>query len=184
MARNEFLKARLSPELKRAAQDAAGRQFLAEGTWLRQLIEREVRAASPSQPAYRHPRPADRRRSKRLYVKLRPDDAVLLAGRAQALDLAPATYAASALRSHLVEAGPVPTVEMRAVRAAVAELNQLTQSLRRMSLPAAAARPGGPSREELMAVVKAVDAVRVRVKAMLAANQKAWEAPYGRTQDL
>ena len=44
MGCTEFLKARVSPEIKLQAKAVADREFLSEAAWLKRLVLREIRA--------------------------------------------------------------------------------------------------------------------------------------------
>lgn len=112
----EVVKARVSPEMKRQAKAMAERELLTDAAWLKRLIIRELRAASEadsaeSVDAIRSPGEADRRPShdvKRVYVRLCPEDWLLLEARAAARGLRPATYLAVLARSHLRSLAPLP----------------------------------------------------------------------------
>src|SRR5688572_1345152 len=105
----EVVKARVSREIKRQAKTFAERELLTEAAWLKRLIIRELRAAteagsSASVDAVRLPPEAARGPSngvKRLYVRLCPEDWLLLEARAAARGLRPATYLSVLARSHL-----------------------------------------------------------------------------------
>jgi hypothetical protein len=99
----EVVKARVSREMKRQAKTLAERELLTEAAWLKRLIIRELRAAGGAGSAesldpIRSPGEADRGSRngvKRVYVRLCPEDRLLLEARAAARGLRPATYLAS-----------------------------------------------------------------------------------------
>jgi len=105
MVATEFVKARLPLELKQRVRALAERQLLTESAWLKRLVLREVqaadgdRSAAPTGPtpdrierARHRPREAAERSSRRVYVRLRNDDRLLLEARAEARGMRPATY--------------------------------------------------------------------------------------------
>ena len=49
MACTEFLKARVSPEIKLRTKAVADREFLSEAAWLKRLVLREIRACDAGQ---------------------------------------------------------------------------------------------------------------------------------------
>ena len=88
MAATEFIKARLSTELKERARLLAERQLLSESAWLKNLVVRELRTAEegagagaadvanpPTQESdRRRGKEPSRRRRGRVYVRLRRED--------------------------------------------------------------------------------------------------------------
>src|SRR5689334_4457735 len=105
----EVVKARVSPEMKRQAKALAERELLTEAAWLKRLIMRELRAANQAGSCdtvdgIHLPREATRAPSgdvKRVYVRVCPEDWLLLEARVTARGLRPATYLAVLTRSHL-----------------------------------------------------------------------------------
>jgi len=90
MGATEHLKTRVSLETKRRVQAAAQMQLLTESIWLRQAIDAALRRVDDGSRAELAPQP--RSPSKRLYVRLRPDDVLLLRERAMARGMPAATY--------------------------------------------------------------------------------------------
>ena len=101
----EFLKARVTPEIKIQAKAIADRELLSEASWLKRLVLKEIRQAEPNRsgegdpPAAaglgRQKRVANRGGcgGKPMLVRLRNEDRLLLDARAEARGMRPATYA-------------------------------------------------------------------------------------------
>lgn len=180
MASTEILKARVTSELRRIVQSIAHRQQLTESAWLRCLIERTLQSAgattySLGDSAVPEP-PEPIVRAARLYVRLRPDDQLLLRERAAARGMAAATYASVLLRAHLRNLAPLPKDELIALRRSIAELRAIGRNLNQIACAAnQGARGNGPSREDLLAVLRACERLRVHTKVLLQNNFRSWE---------
>ena len=59
MSCTEFLRARVSPELKLQVKTIADRELLSEAAWLKRLVIREIRAAHGADAGEREPCRAD-----------------------------------------------------------------------------------------------------------------------------
>jgi hypothetical protein len=55
MGCTEFLKARVSPEIKLQAKAVADREFLSEAAWLKRLVLREIRVCDGARAGEREP---------------------------------------------------------------------------------------------------------------------------------
>lgn len=179
----EVVKARVSPEMKRQAKALAERELLTEAAWLKRLIIRELRAAnmagSPdSVDRIRLPPEAARGPSddvKRVYVRLCPEDWVLLEARANARGLRPATYLAVLARSHLRSLAPLPKDEYLALMRSIAELSAIGRNINQIAHAANSARPIPDSvAAEFRAMLKVCEALRDSTKALLKANLASW----------
>jgi predicted HicB family RNase H-like nuclease len=101
MATASFIATRVSPETKARFSSLANRQQLSESGLLKRLIDVALLAApeavldSVTDPVEQVARDA------RLYVRLRPEDHVLLRERAAGRGMSAATYASILLRAHL-----------------------------------------------------------------------------------
>jgi hypothetical protein len=131
----EFVKTRLPLELKQRVRALAERQLLTESAWLKRLVVREVRAADgecspvpatsvPARPERGRHRPEGTagRISRRVYVRLRNDDRLLLQARAEVRGMRPATYVSVLTRCHLRQLAPLPKDELLALKRSVGEL--------------------------------------------------------------
>ena len=177
MGSTQFLKTRVSPEEKRRVHARAADQFVTESVWLRQLV---LRALKESGRAVEEEGGASARavavaRDARLYVRLRPEDRLLLHGRAAARAMAPATYVSVLTRAHLRGLSPLPKEELLAVKRAVAELGSIGRNLNQI---ARAANQGGqvvgPGKEDVRTMLRVCQGLRDHVKALLSANIRSW----------
>jgi hypothetical protein len=121
-----FLKTPVPPETKRRVVDIARQQLITESIWLRQLVNAALcavplhgddTAAVTSEPA----------REVRIYLRLRPDDRLLLQERASARGMAAATYMSVLARAHLRKLPPLPRDELLALKHTIAELGAIGQ---------------------------------------------------------
>lgn len=100
MSCTEIVKARVTPEIKREVATAAEREMLTEAVWLKRLVIREVQAsrahdvgaAQGSRPegVRRHNRRGPVACDRPVFVRLRPDDRLLLDARAEERGMRPA----------------------------------------------------------------------------------------------
>jgi hypothetical protein len=191
MACTEFLKARVSPEIKLQAKAVADREFLSEATWLKRLVLREIRAcgaarASEGESSWTegNRRPGTEARGsigccKPMLVRLRNEDRLLLDARAEARGMRTATYASVLLRSHLRKLTPLPKDEYLALKRSIAELATIGRNINQI---AKAANEGGrmkdPAGAEFRAMLKICVALRDNTKALLKANETSWGAQH------
>lgn len=176
----ELLKTRVTPDTKRIIQAVAQRQQLTESGWLRCLIEHTLKSAGATTSSVGDaavPQPPEAiARGARLYIRLRPDDHLLLRERAGARGMAAATYASVLLRAHLRNLAPLPKDELMALRRSMAELRAIGRNLNQITRAAnQGACVDGPSREDLLAVLRACESLRVHTKALLQNNLQSWE---------
>ena len=121
-------------------------------------------------------------RAERLYVRLYPDDRLLLAERATARGMPAATYLAVLARSHLRNLAPLPEAERKAFERAVADLSAIGRNLNQIARHLN--RGGvlvGPRREDLALFIKICTIATGHFKAALKANKKSWEVGYEST---
>jgi predicted transcriptional regulator len=174
VAAAQFLKTRVSPETKRRAQELARQQLLTESIWLRQVINAALSAA-PSPNAHTGAPAHEPARGERLYVRLGPEDRLLLKERASARGMAAATYMSVLARAHLRNLSPLPRDELLALRQAVAELGAIGRNLNQIAHVAnRRGRIVGPGQDELRSFLKVCEAIRVHVKGLLRANLASW----------
>ena len=177
----------MSPELKLQAKVVADRELLTEAAWLKRLVIREVRAADVADSSVGEARRPDASRrpegaacggdgcGKRVYVRLRDEDRLLLKARAAARGMRPATYISVLTRAHLRALTPLPKEELLALKRSIGELASIGRNINQI---AKAANEGGrlPSsvRDEFRAMLKVCEALRNNTKAMLKANETSW----------
>jgi hypothetical protein len=182
----EFLKARVSPEIKLQAKAIAERDLLTEAAWLKRLVIREIRACDSAGGGGELPRENDTRRTgvargpkgycKPVYVRFRDEDRLLLDARAAARGMRPATYLSILTRSHLRTLTPLPKDEYLALKRSIAELASIGRNINQI---AKAANGGGrvpdSAGAEFRAMLKISVALRDNTKALLKANETSWE---------
>lgn len=192
MNATEFLKTRVPTATKALVRAAAEREYLTEATWFRRAIESALAAessaeagagAQPFRDGRGHKR-AGRGDGARLYVRLRPDDRLLLRERASGRGMPAATYVSVLTRSHLRNLPPLPKEELLALKRAVAELGAIGRNLNQIARAAnQGARSVGPTREDFRAMLTVCGGLRDHVKALIKANANSWEMGYGEAQE-
>jgi hypothetical protein len=179
----EVVKARVSPEVKRWVNALAERELLTEAAWLKRLVTRELRAANyASAPTsvdsvglrlddVRGPS----RGVKRVYVRLCPEDWLLLEARASARGMRPATYLAVLTRAHLRSLAPLPKEEYLALRRSIAELAAIGRNINQIAHAVNGGRPLPNSLQaEFRAMLQICTGLRDNTKALLKANVTSW----------
>ena len=115
-------------------------------------------------------------RNARLFVRLRPDDHVLLQERAVSRGMATATYASIVLRTHLRGIARIPDREFAELKRSVAELGAIGRNLNQIARVAnTTGQVAGPNRRDLQALLRACTALRDHVKELIRANSASWE---------
>lgn len=179
----EVVKARVSAEMKRQVTALAERELLTEAAWLKRLIIRELRTANEASSAdsvdpIRSPSEVARGPSngvKRVYVRLCPEDWLLLEARAGARGLRPATYLAVLARSHLRSLAPLPKEEYLALMRSIAELAAIGRNINQIAHAANGGRRIPDSvAAEFRAMLKICEALRANTKSLLKANLTSW----------
>jgi hypothetical protein len=170
-----FIACRVTLETKERVRTVADREGITESALLRQLLEVMLRKADP-EGAPRLTAAERVNRDARLNVRLEPQDWRLLKERSKARCMATATYASLALRSHLRGGAPLPKAEYVALKQSIEglavigrNLNQIARALNR------GGRAEVPGRQEVMTMLKVAEGLRDHFRALLEANQKAWE---------
>lgn len=178
----------MSWDKKRLIESAAAQAYLTEAAWLRRAIDQALdanNAGGVGQTPYRDGRSSgDPRKSTRVYVRLKPDDRLILRERAAARGMPAATYVSVLLRAHLRHLAPLPAAELTALKAAVAELSAIGRNLNQIARATnAGARSAGPSRGDLHALIRVCESLRAHVKALLNANLRSWVIGYADDED-
>lgn len=191
MVASEFVKARLSLELKQRVKALSERQLLTESAWLKRLVVRELQVAdvahaasdalvSAAENSYRRRPKEQTERSARVYVRLRSDDRLLLEARASARGMRPATYISVLTRCHLRQLPPLPKEELLTLKRSISELAAIGRNLNQIARAAnEGGRLPGSAREEFRAMLKVCEALRDNTKALLKANLVSWASGYG-----
>jgi hypothetical protein len=178
---DQFIAARVSSETKSQLRALAERQQLSESALLKNLLEVVLRssvAAGMMELEVSRMAPRDMR----LYVRLDPNDRLLLNERATARGMPAATYVAVLVRSHLRNLAPLPKQELLALKSAVAELGAIGRNLNQIARAMnQGQRVAGPGHDQLRAMLQVGGALRDHVKALLAANTKSWDQGHADT---
>lgn len=114
MAAGAFVQCRVTGETKSRLAALAHELGVTETQLVRSAIERMVAGHPTLDDAGRKARPA----LTRLTVRVRFDDRQLLADRAAARGMPPATYVGALVRAHLRHLAPLPAAELAALKAA------------------------------------------------------------------
>ena len=105
-----------------------------------------------------------------------------MSARATARGMASATYVSVLVRSHLRSLAPLPREELSALKRSVAELGAIGRNLNQIARAAnQGAKPSGPGREDLKAMLRVAEGLRDHFKALLRANQLSWQQGYAET---
>jgi hypothetical protein len=181
MARESLIRCRVSNEVKGLLQTIALRRQITESALVRQLIEATVQMATVPKVAD-DVAPTSVVRDARLYIRLAPEDRILLSGRATARGMPSATYVSVLVRSHLRALAPLPKEELLALKRSVAELGAIGRQLNQIARAVnQSGKPAGPGREDLKATLRVAEGLRDHVKALLRANQASWEQGHAAT---
>jgi hypothetical protein len=193
MNATHFLKTRVPAETKVLIRAAAEREYVTESIWFRRAIEHALLAQSGASARPPLLQPFLDRRDQgnkkhggraRLYVRLRPDDRLLLRERAAARGMPSATYVSVIVRAHLRNLVPIPKDELVALKRSVAELGAIGRNLNQIARAANAGdRVVGPAREDLRAILKVCEALRDNVKGLIRANVNTWEIGHAEAEN-
>src|SRR5207244_12916177 len=100
-------------------------------------------------------------RGARLYVRLRPEDHVLLRERAASRGMAAATYASILLRTHLRGVALLPERELSELKRSVGKLGAIGRNLNQLARAAnQSGRVTGPSVQDLQSLLRRCPGVR------------------------
>lgn len=175
MAASQLIAVRVAPETKARFRALATWQQMTESALLKRLVDISLQGANAVRADVPEPN-ARATRGVRLYVRLRPDDRVLLRERASRRGMAPATYVSVLTRSHLRSLPPLPREELLALKRSVAELGAVGRNLNQIARATnQGGRVSGPSRDDLRAILKVCEALRDHTKALINANTVSWE---------
>ena len=173
----QFLKTRVSLEEKQRVHVVASQLLITESVWLKRLVMRALGDSAASLPDAIAPKREPERhiRDARLYVRLRPEDRLLLNERAAARGMAPATYVSVLVRAHLRSLAPLPREELMAVKRSVAELGALGRNLNQIARALnQGERAAFPGRADVVIMLRIAEALRGHFKGLLKANELSW----------
>ena len=177
----KFVGAWVSPAAKEKFHALAAEYGLTQSSLLQRLIDRATEPVQmPAGNAAHEGRGGAR--SDRLYVRLYPDDRLLLAERAQVRGMPSATYLAVLARSHLRRLPPLPEAERQAFERCVAELSAIGRNLNQVARRAnQEGVVSSITRDDLALFLKTCTMAVTHFKDTLKANKHSWEAGYETT---
>ena len=177
----KFVGTWVSPAAKEKFHALAAEYGLTQSSLLQRLIDRATEPVQmPAGNAAHEGRGGAR--SDRLYVRLYPDDRLLLAERAQMRGMPSATYLAVLARSHLRRLPPLPEAERLAFERCVAELSAIGRNLNQVARRAnQEGVVSSITREDLALFLKTCTMAVTHFKDTLKANKYSWEAGYETT---
>jgi len=166
--------------MKTLVRALAQREQVTESAFVKQFLEVVLRTSSPDR-AQRLDAP---RRDARLYVRMDPEDRLLLTARAEARGMRSATYVSLLVRSHLRGVAPVPKDELLALKRSVAELGAIGRNLNQLAIGLNKGNQAqGPGAEHLQSMLRVAEGLRDHVKGLLKANALSWELGHAETPD-
>ena len=181
MVANALISARVTVDIKERFAAVARQQEQSESVLLKRLVEAALITAGGAKPeAIQHVEPVAA--TGKVSVRLRPDDLLLLRERAKARAIPTGTYVSLLVRSHLRTSTPIPTAELVVLKRTVAEISAIGRNLNQIARAFNQGdRAGGPSREDLHALLRALNGLRVHIKALVNANLASWRTGYEKT---
>lgn len=193
----QFIKARVSSEMKERVHALAEQQLITESVWLKRLVTAALREPVPDEIFASRAAQAvrvthrngvlegdgDDAPGTRVCIRLRSDDRLLLRERAIARGMPSATYVSVLVRAHLRTLSPLPKDELVALKRSVAELGAVGRNLNQLARAANSGdRVVGPGREDLRAMLKVCEALRDHVKGLIKANVNAWDVGHAESE--
>ena len=174
MAADAFIHCRVTSDQKALVRRLAEREGINESTLVKQLLEVVLRtSALAGMPPASAPDKINR--DARLYIRLAPEDRILLKDRATARGMASATYVSLLVRSHLRDIAPLPKAEYLALKESIVELAAIGRNLNQIARALhQGGRPALPARAEVVLMLKIAVTVRDQFKALLSANERSW----------
>jgi hypothetical protein len=119
------------------------------------------------------------KRSVRMAVRLRGEDALLLTERARGRGLAPATYVSMLVRSHLRHVTPMPDRELDALMKLVASINAVGRNVNQIARMVARGGPvEGIDTQSVKQMLQLMESARDQAKRFVALNVQSWETGY------
>lgn len=177
MSNTRILRTRLPATTHSVVEAIARQQKLTVSAWLRRLIETTLQSSGVVLQVGSNDEPP---RQARLMIRLLADDQALLHARAKARGMPMATYASVVIRSHLRGVAPLPMEERTLLNEAIGQLGAIGRNLNQIArLANQGTRGVGPSREDLRALLRACEGLRIHVRHLFEANLRSWEAGHG-----
>ncbi len=177
MASSPCVQCRVSQHTKNRLRAISQERQVTESALVKRLLD-TVLLQNVGTAAEVVPAPVEQvARGARLYVRLRPEDHLLLRERATGRGMATATYASFLLRAHLRAVTPMPNRELAELKRSVAALGAIGRNLNQMARTAnQSGRLNGPSIGDLRQLLRACELLRDHIKALVNANTASWES--------
>ena len=122
--------------------------------------------------------------TRRVSVRLRADDLLLLRERARARSIPTSTYISYLVRSHLTAQTPLPTEELAVLKKSVAEIGAIGRNINQIARAVNQQQwPSGPDPAVLSQMVRVLIATRAQIKALINANLASWDSGNATTPD-
>ena len=176
MVADSLITARVTSEMKERFTAAARYQALSESALLKRLVEAALLTVTAVQTRVTEavePVPV----GGKISVRLRTDDLLLLRERAKARAMPTSTYVSLLIRSHLRALTPLSTAELAVLKGSVAEISAIGRTLNQIARAVNQdERSNGASRADLQALLRALNGLRVHIKALINANLASWQS--------
>ena len=89
------------------------------------------------------------------------------------------TYVSLLVRSHLRAVTPMPTAELAALKRSTAEIGAIGRNLNQIARALnQGEHPNGPTKADLYALLRALNGLRVHIKAIINSNLESWRNGY------
>jgi hypothetical protein len=186
MATAQFLKTRVSPDTKERVRALAERRLVTESVLLKRLVLQELQAADRGEEGADITLELTRvghrggatngsgGRRRRVCLRLRKEDQLLLEACAAARGMRPATYASVLMRSHLRHLTPLRKDELLALKQSISQLALIGRNINQVVRGVHQGRVPASVREEFQAMLKICTALRDHTKALIKANATSW----------
>jgi Bacterial mobilisation protein (MobC) len=175
MVANSLIAARVDADTKARFREIARGQGVTESALLKRAVDSILAGMSAVKQSATEPFEPVAKCGK-ISVRLTDGDLLLLRERARTRDLPTATYVSYLIRSHLRNLAPLPGNELAALRQSVAEIGAIGRNLNQIAHAwNRGQEPSEPSRSDLIAILKALTAMRDHTKDLISANIISWK---------
>lgn len=173
MKNDVWIKSRVTPEFKERFRALASRAGRTESGQLKWLLETHL--TTPDERIVAETDDVASVRDARVWVRLSAGDRRLLRERSRARQMRAATYVAVLVHAHLLDAEPLPTAELAALKRAIAELSAIGRNLNQFvrAVQSGARSPGFTTKEGI-ALIRVCEHLRDRTKELVDANAASW----------
>jgi hypothetical protein len=174
MKNDVWIKARVTPEEKERFRALAAREGRTESGQLKWLLQAAV--STPGERVAVDAGGDEPGRDARVWVRLSVDDRRLLRERARARQLPAATYVALLVRSHLLDATPLPKDELAALKHSIAELTAVGRNLNQFVRALQGGAKGtGFTVNDGITLIRVCELLRDKTRDLVKANAASWK---------